>query len=235
VNKTCFLLLSSGLLATFSLTAEAIFYEISTTQPLKCTFSSHHPNRIMMDKQEVIKVIHAEPEAIQILIEEKVGQAFVMTTEEIVDPVTLCVLTSDGEVQDLEVTFTEQPSQLVILTQKQQVKTVQPSLPVEECDMESTIQSILAKQVPAGSFIASFCTQPSYLKKKMKIKEVSRFDRDIEVIRVFEISNCAKQKQILSEKELSIPQASWIFLEKNTLQPKETIHAIICIKKVFQK
>jgi hypothetical protein len=226
-----FYFLGMSLMLVNALTA-AIYCEMDTTQPLKCSFSCRHPNRIMVEKQSIEKVIHSEPESIQILIEEKASQAFVMACNDILDPITLCVITSNGEVQDLEVTFEEQPSQLVILQQKKQA-ILPEVLPVEECQIQAVIQSVLANQVPEGSYVANFCTDPSYLRKKIKIIEVSRFDREFEVIRVFEISNCSKQKQIIHEKELSIENAAWVFLEKNTLRPKETITAIISIKKDF--
>lgn len=212
----------------------AIYCEMDTTIPLKCSFSCRHPNRIMVEKQSIEKIIHSEPESIQILIEEKASQAFVMACADILDPVTLCVITSNGEVQDLEVSFENQPSQLVILQQKKQVAPLETPF-FEECQMQTIIQSVLSNQVPAGSCVTNFCTDLSYLRKKIKISEISRFDRECEIIRVFKITNCSKQKQIIHEKELSVENASWIFLEKNTLEPKETIKAIISIEKDFSQ
>lgn len=231
MKKKCLLNVTLSLLILQRLTG-AIFYDMDTTKPLKCSFSDRHPNRIMMDKQSIEKVIHAEPESLQILIEDKAGQAFVMANQEITDPVTLCVMTSNGEVQDLEVTFQEQASQLVIL-QAKQPSDLAKQLPVEDCKMETIIQAVLANQIPRGSFVTSFCIEPSFLRKNMKIQEINRFDRQFEIIRVFTVSNCSKQKQIIQEKELLFENAAWVFLEKNTLIPKESLKAIVCIKKVF--
>lgn len=229
MKKIHFLLMGFKILAMNVLTA-AIYYELDTTVPLQCSFSCKHPNRIMIEKQGIEKIIHSEPDSIQILIEEKANQAFVMACEEIEDPVTLCVITSNGDVQDIEVNFQDQPSQLVILQQKKPIQKLEiPSF--EDNQMQSVIRSILNGKIPTDFSTMTFVVDPIYLRKKIKVVEISRFEREFEIIRVFKISNCSKQRQIIHEKELATENSSWIFLEKNTLIPKESILAIISIEK----
>lgn len=211
----------------------AILSGIDTTVPLKCTFSSSHPNRIMVEKDEVEKIIHAEPEIIQILIEEKVGQAFVVARETIRKPITLSVITASGYVQDIEATFEEKPSELVILFKED------PEVVVEEkeCNsdafyMQSVIDTILSNQIPIGFKTLIFDSKTGWGSiRKLQIFEINRYENDNEVLRVFRISNCSRRTHTIYENELCFQGSSWVFLETNTLQPKQTIIGIVSIKK----
>ncbi len=210
----------------------AIYYEIDTTVPLKCFFSCNHPNRIMVEKQGIEKIIHSEPDNIQILIEEKANQAFILVREELREPVTLCVITSDGEVQDLEVTFRNQPSELVILRQKSFVEIEKtPAKGFEDCQMQTIINLLLANQPLPGFCETNFCSGSTWLQKKVKISEIKRFEKENELICVFKVSNCAKRRYDIYEKDFAYENSTWVFLEKNSLLSGESVLAIISFKK----
>jgi TraK protein len=207
-----------------------IFSEIDTTQSLQCTFSLRHPNRIMIEKQTVERVIHTEPESIQILIEEKSGQAFVMAKETIDQPVTLCMVTSDGEVQNIEVTFKDIPSELIIF-QNQRFIEQEEICSEQPCSIEALINSILTHQIPSGYCEQTFESPIYKCRRKIFIKEMRRLESEEEVLRVFYIANCSRRQVMICEKELTFPNASWVYLEKHKLLSSEVITAIVAMKK----
>jgi hypothetical protein len=213
--------------------SSVIFYEIDTMAPLSCSFSSNHPNRIMLEKGGIEKIIHSEPDRIQILIEEKANQAFIMAREEMRKPITLCVITTAGEVQDIEVIFHEQPSQLIVLQKGKSAieECREDSTVTSSSQIQNTIDSILIGQIPPEFFQIDFAPETWSPRRNIQILEINRLDGEAELLRVFKISNCSRSRQTIHEKELALTNSSWVFLEKNCLLPGETTLAIVSIKR----
>lgn len=95
--------------------AATLFSEIDTTKPLFCFFSLNHQNRIAVTDGRIIKVICPETE-LSIKMEEESGQVFIYPLNDSLSRVTLSVVTGDGLVQDLHITFIEKGPEVVILS-----------------------------------------------------------------------------------------------------------------------
>lgn len=210
-----------------------IYCEIDTTAPLRCSFSSNHPNRIMVKDQGVDKIIHSEPDRLQILIDDKANQAFIIAREVIRDPITLCVVTTSGAVQDLEVNFEQRPAQLVILENQKPAVSVEEVKCIDSscCSIQQIINSLLAGLAPKGFCEVEFVSETYWPQKKLRVVETNRFEKADELIRVFKISNCSKRRQVIHEREFSSEHSSWVFLEKNCLAARETILVIVSLKR----
>jgi len=186
----------------------------------------------MVENEGVERVVHAEPDRIQILIDEKTGQAFIIAQEEIQSPITLCVITTEGDVQDIEATFQEMPSQLIILHKNQEDLLDKMGECQPACDtIQTTINFILSNQIPPYLSRIPFEKKECWKNRKIKIVEISRLESSTEILRIFNITNCSRRKQLIYEKELATSGTSWVYVEKNELLCKETVLAVVSIKK----
>lgn len=88
--------------------------DIDDTQKLKVTLSIKDTNRITIDNSRIAQVFGVE-ELMAIQFDEENGQCFVKAKTNPGHPVTLTLITEEGETQDLEVTFSDVPSELVRL------------------------------------------------------------------------------------------------------------------------
>lgn len=88
--------------------------EIDDTQKLKVTLSAKDTNRITIDNSRIAQVFGVE-ELMAIQFDEENGQCFVKAKTNPGHPVTLTLITEEGETQDLEVTFADVPSELIRL------------------------------------------------------------------------------------------------------------------------
>lgn len=88
--------------------------EIHETQKLKVAFSNRDTNRISIDNSRVAQVFGVE-DLLAIQFDEENGQCFVKAKVTPPHPVTLTLITEEGETQDLELTFVDKPSETVIL------------------------------------------------------------------------------------------------------------------------
>jgi|GEM_PF-5498641 len=88
--------------------------DIDDTQKLKVTLSAKDTNRIMIDNSRIAQVFGVE-DLMAIQFDEENGQCFVKAKNNPGHPVTLTLITEEGETQDVEVTFANVPSEVVRL------------------------------------------------------------------------------------------------------------------------
>lgn len=88
--------------------------DIDDTQKLKVTLSAKDTNRITIDNSRIAQVFGVE-DLMAIQFDEENGQCFVKAKTNPGHPVTLTLVTEEGETQDLEVTFTDCSSEVVRL------------------------------------------------------------------------------------------------------------------------
>lgn len=83
-------------------------------KPLKVSFSQRDTNRVTIENGRIAKVFGTE-ELMAIQFDEENGQCFVKAKSHPGHPVTLTVITESGETQDLEITFKDVASEVVVL------------------------------------------------------------------------------------------------------------------------
>ena len=213
----------------------AIFHEINTTQSLCCTFSSKHHNRILIDKSRIKKIIFPE-DKLYVRIEEGSGQVFVQAKNLIEEKIVVSIISQEGLVQDIEIQFVDQPSQVVILREYDN----QPAKPLQElhscqgtiskCGLKKTIESILNRKIPDG-YVSAPITQSTWkIKPGISAKLVGYLKGAYEDLYIYQVRNTRLMRKCLLEKELVCPNSPWVFLEKNYLKSRETVLAIVAVK-----
>lgn len=93
--------------------------DIDDTRKLKVTLSAKDTNRITIDNSRIAQVFGIE-ELMAIQFDEENGQCFVKAKTNPGHPVTLTLITEEGETQDLEITFADQSSEVVRMFKKGQ-------------------------------------------------------------------------------------------------------------------
>lgn len=209
----------------------AIFHEIDTTQPLCCHLSSKHHNRILVELGRIRKIIFPE-EKLLVWMEEVSGQVFVQSRYPMLEPTVVSIITQDGLVQDIEMTFSDGPSEVIVLTNHVEQDFL------ELCDadpiygspsIDGSIESLLKGEIPEGYSSTPFRRYIFRPKFGISVKLVGKLRGVVETLCVYEVRNTIICKRKILEKEIACPGSSWTFLEKNRLCPKETILAIVAV------
>jgi hypothetical protein len=128
--------------------------DIDDTHKLKVTFSMKDTNRITIDNSRIAQVFGVE-ELMAIQFDEENGQCFVKAKTNPGHPVTLTLITEEGETQDLELTFADVPSELVRLHSLKKDLTPLSEVmdEVGEAPHQQAIELIkqlVRKQIPKG-------------------------------------------------------------------------------------
>jgi hypothetical protein len=217
------------LCSTMPLSA-AIFYEIDTTRPLCCSLSNKHHNRILVEQGRVKKIIFPE-EKLFVRMEEVSGQVFVQLKYPTADPTLISVVTQEGFVQDIEILFSDCPSQVIVLKNRieQGLQELCEAIRDETPSINASLNCLLKGEMPKGYDSIPF--QRCTLRPKFGISAslVGKLKGCTDVLCLYEVSNTTFCCRKILEKEIACRGSLWAFLEKNCLCPKEKILAIVAV------
>lgn len=206
-----------------------VVHRVDTTLPLKCSFSGTQHNRILVNGGFVSKVIFPES-YFTVRLEEESGQVFVTSLGgAFPKPMTISVITGTGHVQDIEVTFENKETEVVVLHEPKEgfeAELLEISSP--ESKSIKSIKTILLGESPVGYVRLDKTQEEKFLKEGMvKVESISFFQGAYEVIQSFRLTNESKCDLELIESELKEFGDKWIFLTKNELSPGESIIAVV--------
>jgi hypothetical protein len=212
----------------------AMFHLIDTTSPLLCTFASKYQNRVVVEKSKIQKVIAADEEHLSIFMEELSGQAFICARNQEAEETTLSIITESGLVQDLQVTFIDRLPEVIILTDpglerkpENEQEKVQEKV---ENHLFATIEELLIGNIPQGYIPCPIKQMQWRPKKGIVLETVAQLEGADEILTLYHIINSSNKQKSLKEEELQCQGCRWIFLEANSLLPKQKILGIIAVE-----
>lgn len=210
----------------------SVFHTLDTTSILPCTFSAAFQNRIMFRDGKIEKIIAQDEEQLSIFIEELSGQAFISRMDEDLENTALSVVLESGDVQDVLVHFVERSPEIVILENPGALSED----PIEKTSSQqsiilSRITDIIAGNTPEGYRATPVQRVLQKIKKGFVLESLERFEGDTDVLYLYQLQNTTTRRGTISETELQCDGARWVFLESNSLAPKQKIFAVICVGK----
>ncbi|PJD94541.1 MAG: hypothetical protein CK425_11210 [Parachlamydia sp.] len=214
-----------SLIVSFCDVHATLYCDLDTTSLIKCTFSAKHHNRIILNRGSIIKVIFSETD-VSIRLEEESGQVFIQSLAFKPWPTTLSVITDEGLVQDIEINFTDQSSEILILSIPEECDKMCDIECAFNQDIASTLEDILKGRAPAGykSFEMDCASQA--VKNGVSAKKKAKFVGSSNTLYFWEIQNHSCFKKTISECELATEGTLWVYLAKNLLRRNEKTFAI---------
>lgn len=210
----------------------AIFYPIDTTQPLSCYLSQQQHNRILIENSRIKKIVFPE-DKLHVRMEEASGQVFIQAKTLFQEKIVVSIVSQSGVVQDIEIEFAQQPSEVIIL---QEMKEEQPLH--EECyipcsyknDPHLVIEDLLQGKIPSGFLSAPIINSCKTIRPGIKAKLIGRLQGGYEDVYIYQIKNTRSWKKSVLEHDLACREARWVYLQKNCLEPKETVLVIMAVE-----
>lgn len=205
--------------------------EIDSKTLLRCTFSSLHQNRIALDGQRIKKAIYSESELVTCM-DETSGQLFVRTHTNYPSVTTLSVITASGVVQDIEITFVEKPSEILILKEPLDEESCLAESDIsDENDgintMQHAIENLLKGSIPEEYIPVEDRQICLHITRSVTMKSVMRLVGPLYTIYVLHIENRGRSCTSLHESTINSIGGEWVFLEKHKLERQDKILALI--------
>jgi len=233
--RTCLLLITFWCFYSLTLSA-ATYYKINTTSPLYCYLSSKFQNRIMIEEGRIKKVVATESERLSIQIEEITGQAFIFARDPSTKETSISVVSDIGVVQDIHICFMERSPEVIVLEDREEIERHScESLneqQVEKSYVLNKVEEILIGNTPVNYRRRSFTPCKWIPKNGMELTLKTSLDGPIDDIYIYEVKNTLKQQQTLLECELECEGCAWVYLETNSLTPKQKAICIVAVKKL---
>ncbi|MFI5343140.1 MAG: type-F conjugative transfer system secretin TraK [Chlamydiales bacterium] len=212
----------------------AQYLDMDTTNILKCTVSSRHHNRIVVDGKRIKKVIYPDGD-ISIRVEEESGQIFVQPMIDIPQCTTVSIVTSEGVVQDLELNFEDLTSEILILRGIEcfpcEIEELEVCSEGSELDsIQAVVNSILSGYVPVEYTSVDTQEIDCTIGRGVTLKSISKLVGWSYTIYILGIENFSSRCKVLNECEINIPQGEWVFIENRNLNRGEKTIALIGVK-----
>ena len=205
-------------------------WTINDKKLLTIVFSSEHHNRIVIEEGRVEKVIYPLG-YLDVEIEPICGSAYISSNMQTPETVTISLITENGLCQDVQLSFTNKHSEILVLSEKDSLtlgfdKSGTASHPVKD-----TVKSILEGCTPKGYYFRNFERKVLNAFKGVKKELVSILEGETDRVYVFRYYNNTKNVCELSEKDLIEYGTKWVYLGSRVLLPKEGSVAIVGIVK----
>lgn len=205
----------------------AIFYPMDTTCPLSCHFSLQQHNRILVENGRIKKVIFPE-DKLHVRMEETSGQVFIQARNHLREKTMISIISQGGIVQDIEIEFSDQPSEVVILQENDRVEYSNLQEIPFISSSTAIIEAILHGQIPSGYQSLPITHSSKKISKGLQTKLVGRLQGGDEDLYLYQIRNPSMwRKKRIEERNLSTRDSLWVYVQKRCLQPKETGLAIV--------
>lgn len=211
----------------FSVSEATIFHDIDTTVLIKCTFSSRHHNRIALDRGTIVKAFYTGTD-VSTELDEESGQLFIRPLRIDVKPITISIITENGLVQDLEIDFEDQSSEILILKLPDE-----SNADLQGCkdgsnphDFVEILEKILSGSVPEGYTSYEMDCNYQLIKKGVVTRKIAKFVGPTNTLYLWEIKNNSLLKKQLCETEFTSEGILWVYLAKNCLNRQEKTFAI---------
>ncbi len=210
--------------------------DIDDTQKLKVTLSAKDTNRITIDNGRIAQVFGVE-ELMAIQFDEENGQCFVKAKTNPGHPVTLTLITEEGETQDLEVTFADVPSELVRLhSLKKELKPLSEVLGDDEENVHAEaielMKQLVRRQIPKG-FTVMDLSDPTdrALRNGGTLQTLKRLTGQRWEILMGSVKNPTEAIIRIKESVLASEQDIAVYLSQGELHPGQAATCVMIRKR----
>jgi hypothetical protein len=193
----------------------------------------------MVDGQRIKKVVYP-PGDVLVSIEEESGQIFVQAMMDNPPETTISIITNSGFVQDLELEFTEKPTEIVILKEKSVEESVCLSdLNAIECreeidSIQDAIEALLIGETPEEYIPVEDRQICGRVKRGVILRSVMRLVSPLYTIYVMNVENTGRNRECIHEKEINCVNGEWVFIERGELESADKMLALIGVKTYAQ-
>ncbi|MFQ5729707.1 MAG: type-F conjugative transfer system secretin TraK [Waddliaceae bacterium] len=221
-DTSCFFLI---FLLAVSFSHAAVFHTLDTHRLIRCQFSSVSQNRIAVEEGRIMKVIFPES-GLSVTLEEESGQVFVYVLTPMPRKTTLSVVTDSAVVQDIELDFSDMPSEVLVLRYPESCPKEKSFCRSDTCSDDvdgkvETLQNLLQGSIPCG-----YISCPVSRDVKRKIRKgleatlVGKYAGEKKSLYLWQVRNSSIRAIKLSEEELNFQGGDWLYLDRSCIRPK---------------
>lgn len=229
-KQTLHYLKGAACVVAFSSTPKALVTsEMNDLKPLKVSFSQRDTNRVTIENGRIAQVFGTE-ELMAIQFDEENGQCFVKAKSHPGHPITLTVITESGETQDLEITFKDVASEVVVLRSIKSTDTLPPDDGGDP--LIEVMKWVLQGKLPKGVRFKPLETHKTIAVQKGLERQLTHVLQHGEYrVDKGTIKNTTGTALRLHESKVSVKGDVAIYIKDRTLVPNQSTYVLVVRKR----
>ena len=206
---------------------------------LQVNLSYRNHNRIGIVGDRIKKAFFKSSN-MSVEMEEDTGQIFVQALTPGCPPTTLSLISATGNVQDMELRFSDCPSEIVFLEPMLESSSMPFdegccdgafAAPIEEEEMKEIVEGFIKGVLPEGYVSVEDQESPTVIEKGLKQRRVSRLIGNKQIVFVYRLQNDSCKVKTVTECMVNILDGDWVFLDRYSLKPRECALVLIgCLR-----
>ncbi len=212
----------------------AQYIQMDPTVVIPITLSSQFHNRIGISGDRVKKAFYKGSHVL-VEVEEETGQLFVQSIRPNCPNTALSLVSTSGAVQDLELSFRETSSEIVILQQGpvsgrphfEEAETVVVYDSLDQSGLIDLIEGVIQGQIPEGYVSIVEQDSPHKVKDGLTMQRISRLVGPDQIIFLYRLHNTGCKVKQVTECQVNILDGDWVFLDRNKLKSEENALVLI--------
>ncbi|MFB5616679.1 MAG: type-F conjugative transfer system secretin TraK, partial [Nitrosopumilus sp.] len=194
------------ILPFFNLEATRI-WSINQMKILTVVFSSEHHNRIIVEGGRVAKIIFPKG-YLDVEIEQVCGNVYISSNNITPQNVTVSLITENGYCQDIQISFSNKPSEIFVLSEKEG-SGITPSTNKGD-EVGKVVKALINGCVPEGYYFRDTSKKNISSSKGLCKQFVSLLEGSRDRIYIFKITNTKKCLREIEEIEFVNPGTKWV-------------------------
>lgn len=208
----------------------AQYIPMDPTEVMTANLSSKNHNRIGIVGDRISRAFFRSSN-ISVEVEETTGQLFVQAIRPNCPATTLSIVSCTGVVQELELCFSESPSEIILL---------QPTIDISEVcrnnldpsslgnsSLTELVDNFLKGTVPTGYTTVEDPDEPFCIRQGLKMQRLARLVNSEQIVFIYRLNNVSKKSKYISECQVNVVDGDWVFLDRNKLNPDECAIVLI--------
>lgn len=208
--------------------AQYVVMDSNAVLPVQLSSLNHNRIGITGDR---IKKAFFKSSNISVDVEEGSGQLFIQSVRPNCPSTTLSIISASGAVQELELCFSEGPSEIVLLQSNiginEQSECIDESsqtictVALEGDSLAILIDGFLKGIIPEGYTSIEDEDCSPIIHNCLKLQRVGRLVNHQQIIFVYRMQNVSSKKKCVKECQVNVLDGDWVFLDRYKLNPHE--------------
>jgi TraK protein len=204
------------------------YVRMNSTEVVSVQLSSIHHNRVGIIGDRIKKAFFKSSH-ISVDVEEGSGQLFIQAMRPNCPPTTLSIISASDVIQEIELNFSECPTEIVLL---QPVEYDREILCFEESEyvcrqalesdaLTELVNGFLKGVIPEGYTTVEDENSAPVMCDCIKLKRISRLVSENQIVFVYRMQNISSRKKCVKECQVNVLDGDWVFVDRHQLDPHE--------------
>lgn len=209
----------------------AVVENFDTLNLITCELSSSHHNRIFVEEDRIKSVVIPRG-PILAKVDPNSGHLFVFSNHPRPPKTTMTIVTELGDVQDIEMVFSDIPSQTIYLSYpEEEIDYGELVSKNREEEISDIINAISSGKVPVGFECQKSPREKVYIGHRVYVVKSQSYVGCSEEVHVYDVFNSSYHTANISRCDFEFLNPNWILIDENQIRRGCKVQVIVGVDR----